>query len=314
MEGVKGAGVVMQGEQALRAAQDARLPVFPARVAVGAGFKPAHLAEILADPGETGFFEIHAENYMSDGGMPHAQLERLRAAFPLFVHGVAMSIGGEAPLDKAHLARLRALVRRYEPQVVSEHLAWSTHDGTFFNDLLPVPYTRAVLDRVVTHIDEVQEVLGCTILLENPSTYVTFVQSEMSETDFIREVHRRTGCGLLLDLNNVFISATNHGYSADRYLADFPLAAVAEVHLAGHAAEADEDGRPLLIDTHDRRVSSKVWRLFEDVVAGHGPVPTLIEWDNDVPSWPVLRAECEAAHAILSRSSEPAPRRMRHAV
>jgi hypothetical protein len=298
----------MQGEQALRAAQDARLPVFPARAVVGAGFKPAHLAEILVDPGETGFFEIHAENYMGEGGVPHAQLQRLRAAFPLFIHGVALSIGGESALDRAHLARLRALVRRYEPQVVSEHLAWSTHEGTFFNDLLPVPYTRAVLDRVVAHIDEVQEVLGRSILLENPSTYVTFSQSEMSETDFLREIHRRTGCGLLLDLNNVFISATNHGYSAEVYLAEFPHAAVGEIHLAGHATEADEDGRPLLIDTHDRTVSSEVWRLFEHAVTAHGPVPTLIEWDNDVPSWSVLRAECEAAHAILSRSSEPAPR------
>jgi hypothetical protein len=303
----------MYAEQALRAAHDARLPVFPARVAAGAGFKPAHLAEILEEPGMTGFFEIHAENYMGDGGMPHAQLERLRSDFPLFIHGVAMSIGGEAPLDKAHLARLRALVRRHEPQVVSEHLAWSTHEGTFFNDLLPLPYTHAVLDRVVDHVDEVQEALGRRILLENPSTYVTFAQSEMSETEFLRAVHRRTGCGLLLDLNNVFISAANHGYSAERYLAEFPLAAVGEVHLAGHAAETDDDGRPLLIDTHDRRVSREVWRLFEDVVAEHGPIPTLIEWDNDVPSWPVLRAECEAAHAVLSRSSERVRRPMRHA-
>ena len=303
----------MQGERTLRAAPDARLPVFEVRAKAGAGFKPAHLAEILASPGETGFFEIHAENYMGAGGVPHAQLERLRAAFPVFVHGVAMSIGGEAALDKPHLARLRALVRRYEPQVVSEHLAWSTHEGTFFNDLLPVPYTRAVLDRVVDHIDEVQEVLERTILLENPSTYVTFTQSEMSETDFLREVCRRTGCELLLDLNNVFVSATNHGYSAEGYLAEFPLSAVGEIHLAGHAAETDEDGQPLLIDTHDRAISNAVWRLFEDVVTGHGPVPTLIEWDNDVPSWPVLRAECAAANAILSRFSEPAPGRMCHA-
>jgi uncharacterized protein (UPF0276 family) len=303
----------MHGEHERPAARHLRLPTLPGPLACGAGFKPSHLADILADPGRAGFFEIHAENYMGGGGPPHAMLRKLREAFPLSIHGVAMSIGGEAPLDKAHLARLKALAGRYEPIMVSEHLAWSTHENAFYNDLLPVPYTRSVLDRVSAHVGEVQDALGRVILLENPATYVTFAESEMSETDFLRDVHRRTGCGLLLDLNNVFVSATNHGYSPERYLADFPLDQVRQIHLAGHAAETDDDGRPLLIDTHDRAVSADVWRLFDQLIARIGPVPALIEWDNDVPAWPVLRDECAAAHAVLSRHAAPSGASPAHA-
>lgn len=289
-----------------QAARPLRLPIFPTPLKSGAGFKPEHLAEILADQRKVGFFEVHAENYMGDGGAPLAMLERLRADYPIFLHGVAMSIGGEGPLDRDHLNRFKRLVQRFEPSVVSEHLAWSTHDTAFYNDLLPVPYTRAVLDRVVEHIDQVQETLGRTMLLENPSTYVAFDSSEMSETEFITAIAARTGCGLLLDVNNVFISATNHGYSATRYLADFPLNLVREIHLAGHATEEDDDGGPLLIDAHDRPVSAEVWGLYESVIAALGPTPTLIEWDNDVPAWPVLKAEADAADAILARHATAA--------
>lgn len=290
-----------------------RLPIFPTPLRSGAGFKPEHLQDISADTHRVGFFEVHAENYMGDGGAPLAMLERLRADYPIFLHGVAMSIGGEAALDKDHLRRFRRLTQRLEPHIVSEHLAWSTHDTVFYNDLLPVPYTKAVLDRVVAHIDEVQTVLGRTMLLENPSTYVTFATSEMSETDFIREVALRTGCALLLDVNNVFVSATNHRFSPATYLADFPLHLVREIHLAGHATEEDDEGRPLLIDAHDRPVSADVWSLYEDVIARLGPVPTLIEWDNDVPDWPVLKAEAEAADAIQSRYATAAHPELRHA-
>ncbi len=277
------------------------LPIFASPLKTGAGFKPEHLPDILQDDGKVGFFEVHAENYMGKGGAPHVMLERLRQDYPVFVHGVGLSIGGEQPLDIDHLKRFKSVVDRYEPHVVSEHLAWSTHDNSYYNDLLPVPYTVDVLKRVVSHIHQIQDILGRKMLLENPSTYVAFETSTMSETDFIRDIAKETGCGLLLDVNNVFISATNHNYSAERYLSDFPLECVQEIHLAGHATEADDDGKPLLIDAHDRPVSKDVWALFETVIAARGLVPTLIEWDNDVPAWPVLKAEAERADSIRSR-------------
>ncbi|MFO1034975.1 MAG: DUF692 domain-containing protein [Hyphomicrobiales bacterium] len=283
-----------------------RLPIFPTPQLAGAGFKPAHLPSILAEDKAAGFFEVHAENYMGDGGVPHAQLERLRRDYPLYVHGVGLSIGGWQPLDAGHLARLKRVVERYEPQIVSEHLAWSTHDTTFYNDLLPAPYTRDVLERVITHIDQVQSVLGRTILLENPSTYVAFAQSTMSELDFIREASARTGCGLLLDVNNVYVSAINHKTSAEAYLDGFPLDRVREIHLAGHATDTDDEGAPLLIDAHDRPVSAEVWALYEHVIARRGVTPTLIEWDNDIPAWDILKAEARAADHIMARYATPA--------
>ena len=267
----------------------------------GTSFKPEHLAAILDEGPQRGFFEVHAENYMGAGGPPHRMLEKLRRNHPLSLHGVCMSIGGPAALDRTHLARFRGLIARYQPALVSEHLAWSTHETSFFNDLLPLPYTKATLDRVCDHIDEVQEAIRRPILLENPSTYVAFRDSTMSETDFIRTVAERTGCGLLLDINNVFISATNHGFSALQYLADFPLARVGEIHLAGHAEQSDDEGDLLLIDSHDGPVADAVWKLFEIVIARRGPVPTLVEWDSNIPDWPVLKAEAAAAQAILDR-------------
>jgi hypothetical protein len=228
-------------------------------------------------------------------------LTRIRRDYPLSLHGVCMSIGGPQPLDKAHLRRFKALVDRYAPALISEHLAWSTHGTTYFNDLLPLPYTLATLTRVADHLDEVQETIGRSILLENPSTYVVFPESTMSETDFIRELVRRSGCGLLLDVNNVFVSATNHGYSALAYLANFPLEHVSEIHLAGHSEQADDEGDLLLIDSHDRPVADAVWNLFDMVIGQCGIIPTLVEWDSDIPAWPVLNAEAAAAQAILDQ-------------
>ncbi|MBR0687516.1 DUF692 domain-containing protein [Bradyrhizobium manausense] len=267
----------------------------------GTSFKPEHLPAILEAGPQAGFFEVHAENYMGAGGAPHRALEAIRRDHPLSLHGVCMSIGGPQPLDRTHLARFRSLVARYQPALVSEHLAWSTHETSFFNDLLPLPYTEATLACVCDHIDEVQEVIHRPLLLENPSTYVTFRESTMSETDFIRAITKRTGCGLLLDINNLFVSATNHGYPALDYLADFPLAHVEEIHLAGHAAQTDDDGNRLLIDSHDGPVADAVWQLFEIIVGQRGPVPTLVEWDSRIPEWPVLLAEAAAAQAILDR-------------
>jgi uncharacterized protein len=267
----------------------------------GTSFKQEHLAAILAQGPQGGFFEVHAENYMGAGGPPHRALERVRQDHPISLHGVCMSIGGPGLLDRLHLARFRGLVARYQPALVSEHLAWSTHETSYFNDLLPLPYTKATLDRVCEHIDEVQEAIRRPILLENPSTYVAFRSSTMIETDFIRSVAERTGCGLLLDINNVFVSANNHGFSALQYLADFPLSRVGEIHLAGHAERGDDEGELLLIDSHDGPVADPVWKLFEIVVARCGPIPTLIEWDSKVPDWPILKAEAVAAQAILDR-------------
>lgn len=240
---------------------------------------------------------------MGAGGPPHLMLERIRRDNPISLHGVCMSLGGRDSLDAAHLRRFRDLVERYEPVLVSEHLAWSTHGTTFYNDLLPLPYTNASLAGVARHIDEMQEAIGRRILLENPSTYVLFRESTMGETDFIRELVRRTGCGLLLDINNVLVSATNHGYSALDYLAGFPLEQVGEIHLAGHAEQLDQDGEHLLIDSHDGPVSNAVWNLFERVIQRRGPIPTLIEWDGNIPGWPILKAESSAARAILDRQA-----------
>ncbi|EHS49591.1 UPF0276 protein [Rhizobium sp. PDO1-076] len=282
----------------------ATIPTLPARA--GAGFKEQHADAILSDAYRIGFLEVHAENYMGDGGHPHRILTRMREDFPLSVHGVGLSIGSPAGLDLQHLARLKAVVDRYEPAMVSEHLAWSTHDNQFFNDLLPVPYDAETLARVCEHIDQVQDRLGRRILLENPSTYVAFEATTMGETDFIRAIANRTGCGLLLDINNVYVSATNHGYAALDYLADFPTKLVEEIHLAGHAEDQDDTGQPLLIDSHDRPVDSIVWDLYDHVLAATGPCPTLIEWDNDVPDWPILKREAELADAILARHDQTA--------
>lgn len=269
----------------------------------GVGFKPEHFAAIVADAPPLAFLEVHAENFMGEGGRPHAQLARLRETYALSIHGVGLSIGGEGPLDRAHLARLKALIDRYAPESFSEHLAWSSHGGAFFNDLLPLPYTPATLARVAEHIDTVQAALGRRMLLENPSTYVRFAESSIGEVDFLRELVRRTGCGLLLDVNNVFVCATNHGTDARAYLKDFPFEAVGEIHLGGHDADVDDAGAPLLIDAHGSPVADPVWTLFGEVIARAGPRPSLIEWDNDVPDWPVLRAEADRAAAILGHAA-----------
>jgi uncharacterized protein len=282
-------------------ARTLRFPDHPIVGQAGTSFKHEHLAAIMTGEKPSGFFEVHAENYMGAGGPPHRALEAIRENSPVSLHGVCMSIGGPQPLDRDHIARFKSLVERYEPALVSEHLAWSTHENTFFNDLLPLPYTKDTLNHVCSHIDEVQEVIGRPILLENPSTYVTFRESTMSETDFIRSIAQRTGCGLLLDVNNVFVSATNHGYSALDYLSDFPLARIGEIHLAGHAEQADDEGELLLIDSHDGPVADAVWKLYEIVIRRCGPVPTLIEWDSNIPDWPVLKAEAAAAQRILDR-------------
>jgi len=281
-----------------------RPPSSPKRAApkrAGVGLQPEHYRVILETRPDIGFFEVHAENYMGSGGPPHPYLAEIANLYPLSLHGVGLSIGGTQPLDKEHLYRLRELVKRYDPVLFSEHLAWSTHDGNFYHDLLPLPYTADTLQHVCDHIDEVQIELGRPMLLENPSTYLQYSESTYSEVDFLSEVVARTGCGLLLDVNNAFVASTNQHRAMDDYIAAFPLSKVQEIHLAGHTREADEKGAPLLIDTHDCPVSDVVWSHFKKVIHSTGALPTLIEWDASLPPWQVLHTEAARAESLISK-------------
>lgn len=262
-----------------------------ARLLAGVSFKHEHLGAIQDDGLVDAFFEVHAENYMGAGGLPQRALEAIRRDYLLSIHGVCMSIGGPQALDPLHLRRFADLVRRCEPALVSEHLAWSSYGNTFYNDLLPLPYTTQTLQTVCAHVDQVQSAIKRPLLIENPATYIQFACSDMSETGFLLEVARRTGCGLLLDINNVYVSATNHGFSAQAYLADFPLDRIGQIHLAGHSVQEDDEGQLLLIDSHDSEVSPAVWDLYANLIARTGPIPTLIEWDSKLPAWPVLKAQ-----------------------
>ena len=274
----------------------------PARA--GLGLKPEHFQQIVETWPDLGFFEIHAENYMIDGGPYHHYLTRIREQYPLSIHGVGLSIGGETALDTDHLKRLSVLIKRYQPQAYSEHLAWASHGDVFVNDLLPLAYTPQSLQRVCDHIDQVQTHLGRQMLLENPATYLEFNSSSMQETDFINAALQRTGCGLLLDVNNVFVTCTNHNYDPYAYIKSLPHAAVGEIHLAGFAVQSDTDGSPLLIDSHGSPVAKAVWDLYEYALNQVGPVATLIERDNDIPSFDTLFAESQQAETLLQAASQ----------
>lgn len=278
--------------------ETSRVTAIPPRA--GVGLKPEHYRDILAEAPEIGWFEVHAENYMGAGGPLHRYLTAIRERYPLSLHGVGLSIGAARPLDKEHLARLKLLVDRYQPGLFSEHLAWSSHDTVFFNDLLPLPYDAESVARVADHVDEVQETLGRRMLLENPSAYVAFTESTIDEIDFLTEVARRTGCGLLLDVNNVHVSSTNRQADAVAYIDRFPMDFVGEIHLAGYAPDRDDDGAPLLIDAHDRPIDPAVLSLYDRALGRAGAVPTLVEWDNDVPGWAVLFAEARRVEAVLA--------------
>ncbi|OHW38505.1 DUF692 domain-containing protein [Pseudomonas sp. 06C 126] len=275
----------------------AQAPGLPRRA--GLGLKSEHFQQVLATLPDIGFFEVHAENYMVAGGPFHHYLGLIREHYALSLHGVGLSIGGEGPLDHAHLARLAALVERYQPHSFSEHLAWSSHGPVFLNDLLPLAYDNATLKRVCEHIDQVQSTLKRRMLLENPSTYLLFQHSSLDETDFISEVIRRTGCGLLLDVNNVYVSCINHQQDPLAYLNALPLHSVGEIHLAGFAEDADSLGDRLLIDDHGAPVDNAVWQLYQQALQRTGPVATLIERDNDVPAFSVLHAEARQADRHL---------------
>ena len=274
---------------------------------VGVGFKAAHLDALLASGDDLDFIEVHAENLMGGGGAAHARMDAARARFPLSVHGVGLSIGGTEPLDLAHLERLARVAERFEAASVSEHLAWSTHGGVFFNDLLPIAYDDTTLDRVVAHVDQVQARLKRRVLIENPSTYVALAGSAMEEADFLAALVARSGCGLLLDLNNLAVSAGNRDESPWPMLDRLPLHAVGEIHLAGHATQVLDDGRVLRIDDHGSRVGAEAWALYREVTARLGHVPTLIEWDTDVPAFDVLADEARIARDV-QRGVHDSPR------
>ena len=272
--------------------------VMPLRA--GIGLKPEHFIEILETRPTVGFFEIHAENYMVDGGPFHHYLTRIRELYPLSIHGVGLSIGGEQPLDQAHLQRLAALLDRYQPELFSEHLAWASHGGHFLNDLLPLPYHAGTLQRVCAHIDQLQEVLQRPLLLENPATYLEFATSDRSEPEFIRDILQRTGCGLLLDVNNVYVSSINHGRDPYAYIRALAGLWIGEIHLAGFARDRDAAGDPLLIDSHGAPIAEAVWHLYEFTLQQLGPAPTLIERDQNIPSLATLCTEAQQAELRLS--------------
>jgi uncharacterized protein (UPF0276 family) len=260
----------------------------------GIGLRAPHVGEVRADRPDVGWFEVHSENYFHDGGPMLAALLAIRADYPLSLHGVGMSLGSADPLDRGHLAKLARLIARTEPALVSEHLCWSGIGGRHLNDLLPLPYTEEALVHVCARVDAVQDALGRELLVENVSSYLAFTASTIPEWEFVAAVARRTGCRLLLDVNNIHVNAVNHGFDADAYVAAIPAEAVAEIHLAGFDASG-----PCLIDTHGAPVAPEVWALYRRTIERIGPRPTLIEWDTDIPPFAVLQREAATAQEIL---------------
>lgn len=277
----------------------------------GLGFKPEYFDEAMACPADGMWFEIHAENYMVDGGPRLAMLRAIRRDHPVSVHGVGLSLAADADPDPQHLARLARVIERAEPCLVSEHLAWSAWQGAYHPDLLPFPRTRAALERIVRNIDMTQSRLKRRILIENPSLYLPLAH-EMSEAEFLQALVRRTGCGLLVDVNNAYISAHNLGGDAAAYLADLPAEAIGEIHLAGHAADAREESQ-LLIDTHGAPIVEAIWVLYRDLLARIGARPTLIERDDNLPVFGELLRERERAVQLLGAAEQPAETERSHA-
>jgi uncharacterized protein (UPF0276 family) len=270
----------------------------PVPALAGIGLRSAHLPEFLAGDPDVPWLEVHSENYFGAGGAAHDALARVRARYPLSFHGVGLSLGSVDPLDRVHLNKLAELVRRYEPALVSEHLSWSSIGGRFVNDLLPLPTTREALEHMVLRVDEVQERLGRRILIENVSSYLALGAGEMPEHCLIAELAQRTGCAVLLDVNNLYVNERNHGTSAAAFIAGLPVGCVGEIHLAGHTVE-DYDGQRIVVDTHDTRVCPAVWSLYGQAVARFGRVPTLVEWDSRLPELGVLVDEARRADLVM---------------
>ncbi len=272
----------------------------------GASFKGEHAEEVCEVRPDIGWFEIHPENYMVDGGPRLSVLETVRESYPLSFHGVGASLGGAGRLDCGHLSALRRLIDRFQPEQVSEHIAWSAHGNVWFADLLPPSLSREGLDRLCDNIDEMQNALGRSILIENPANYLVLPDREMDEAAFVVETARRAGCGLLVDVNNIHVGAVNIGLDAEAYVDDIPAGLIGEIHLAGFSVEGTGAGR-LLIDSHGAAVDDTVWRLYRRLIERIGARPTLVEWDKDIPAWEVLHGEAMKAEACLARLGEPVP-------
>jgi len=277
----------------------------PMRPPVGIGLRAPHYLDLLEQQPDVAFVEVHSENYFGDGGAPLHYLERAREQYPVSLHGVGLSLGSSDPLNRVYLARLKRLIDRIEPVLVSDHLSWCSVDGVYFNDLLPLPYTGDTLDHFCARVGEAQDLLGRELLIENPSSYLQFSSSSMPEWEFLSEVTRRSGCGLLLDVNNLHVSCMNHGFDAQRYLAALPVPAVREIHLAGHSVR-HEAGGEILIDTHGSPVSEPVWRLYRDALARFGARPSLVEWDNDLPALETLVNEARIAESMALEAADAA--------
>jgi|APFre7841882724_1041349.scaffolds.fasta_scaffold28100_4 uncharacterized protein (UPF0276 family) len=265
---------------------------------VGIGLRAPHYRDVLVERPDVAFLEVHSENYFGAGGLPLAVLDRVRGDYPVSLHGVGLSLGATDPIDVRHLGKLRALADRVQPVFVSDHLSWSSVDGRYLNDLLPLPYTEESLAHFCRRVDAVQSALGRPILIENPSTYLELAASGIPEAEFLAEVALRTGSGILLDVNNVYVSATNHGRDARRYIDAMPAHAVGEIHLAGFTRR-ETDAGVVLVDTHDHLVADDVWALYAYALRRIGPVPTLVEWDSDLPPLATLVAEAKSAERLL---------------
>jgi uncharacterized protein len=272
----------------------------PARA--GIGLRAQHQADLLRDRPDVGWLEAHSENYFADGGAQVDYLFALRAIYPLSLHGVGLSLGSTDPLDREHLRRLKRLVQMSEPALVSEHLSWGAIGGTHLNDLLPLPYTDEALNHMVARVGELQDALCRQILIENVSSYLEFNGAEMTEWEFLDALAERSGCGILLDVNNIYVSSRNHGFNARTYISHMQRRHVLEIHLAGHSVNRHEDCT-VLIDTHSRPVCDAVWDLYEFAIARFGRIPTLIEWDTDIPALRVLVAEAHRADRHMEHAN-----------
>ncbi|MEW8207819.1 MAG: DUF692 domain-containing protein, partial [Candidatus Thiodiazotropha taylori] len=272
-------------------------------IRAGAGLKPQHYQSVIEDQPDIGWFEIHPENYMGRGGPPLRYLEKIRQDYPISLHSVGTSLGSHLPLDRQHLQQLKHLVDRFEPGLVSEHLSWSHGYEWYTHDLMPLVYTEESLQVMVEHIDQVQDHLQRQILIENPSSSLQFKASEMPEQVFYVEAAKRSGAGLLVDVNNVFVSCANHGWNIEDYLSEIPISLIGEIHLSGHSVQQVE-GRTLRIDDHGSPVCSEVWSLYQQFISRFGLAPTLIEWDSNIPEFPQLLEEVSAAQSLMDGVAE----------
>lgn len=275
-------------------------PAGPIPARAGIGLRAPHHADLVRDRPQVAWLEAHSENYFADGGAQLQHLQNARALYPLSLHGVGMSLGSVDPLNSEHLRRLKRLVSWSEPRLISEHLSWASVDGSFLNDLLPLPYTEEALIHMIARVDQLQNFLGRQILIENISSYLQFNGKQLPEWEFLAALAHESHCGLLIDVNNIYVSACNHGFDPRQYLAAIPPEQVQELHLAGHSVNRYDD-HEILIDTHSGPVCTAVWQLFEQALTHFGPRPTLIEWDTDIPALATLVGEADKANAFLER-------------